>query len=310
MPPVTNIAQTHPIAGHLNMVNKRLNDIARRLKVNKLELLIMLTYPMIIILGQLIWLVAPAESSMNYFTSKKNIFNVYFVKQGWFWTTLVFGLFLFSVMRDSNVVRKQHGVVSCVKKFASITACWFFFSQWFFGMPIMDRIFVLTGGSCYNVSAEKLKNSESFKLMDFTIEDLAEYTNQDNDYYYSSSISSRQCRSMRGRWYGGHDPSGHVFLLSLSTTFLMTQLFEFYNSITLRKKLRQFKIDSENYLKNREFVQFLKSLFLEYPVVLLLMLVGLWLWMLLNTTIYFHSLLENLAGLFFSYLASLLSFQI
>ncbi|TKA57913.1 hypothetical protein B0A49_11113 [Cryomyces minteri] len=57
----------------------------------------------------------PAALAPSYFARKSNVFNQYFVKLGWFWTTLAF---------------------------------------WCFGPPIIDRGFRFTGGQCELVHAD------------------------------------------------------------------------------------------------------------------------------------------------------------
>lgn len=62
----------------------------------------------------------------------------------------------------------------------------------------MDRLFTATGGSC-------------------------ELSDSDNVV-----STSKVCRGKGGSWSGGHDPSGHVFLLTLSSTVI---LFEFWQTL-------------------------------------------------------------------------------
>ena len=75
-----------------------------------LEALLLAVYPSTLLLGSLFSLLEPnaraapysaasqshpSNLAPSYFAQKRNIFNVFFVKIGWFWTTLAFALFLF-----------------------------------------------------------------------------------------------------------------------------------------------------------------------------------------------------------------------
>ncbi|ORX73584.1 hypothetical protein DL89DRAFT_219831 [Linderina pennispora] len=67
-------------------------------------------------------------------------------------------------------------------------------TQWCFGAPLFDRVFLMTGGSC-------LIGPSSVP-----------------------AASMRACRSAGGSWSGGHDISGHCFLLLHSTLFLVEEV--------------------------------------------------------------------------------------
>ena len=64
-------------------------------------------------------------------------------------------------------------------------------TQWFFGPALIDRTFILTGGIC----------------------------EQDTDI-----ATGVACKAIGGSWRGGHDLSGHVFLLVLSSAFLWMEV--------------------------------------------------------------------------------------
>lgn len=79
-----------------------------------------------------------------------------------------------------------------------MTTWWAAFTQWFFGPPIIDRGFRLTGGVCGDLE----------KGRDTGMGDAAEV------------VTSAACKLAGGQWRGGHDISGHVFLLTLGCAFL------------------------------------------------------------------------------------------
>ncbi|ODV86192.1 hypothetical protein CANARDRAFT_197102 [[Candida] arabinofermentans NRRL YB-2248] len=285
------------IKSHTNILNAKLSKISNKLHISNTQFLIALIYPIIIILGQLSYLFSPTETSENYFTSKSNFFNVLFVKVGWFWNTLIYILLILDVQFgkfNTRLARDTSKLTKSLKRFGIVTLLWFFYSQWFFGMPLMDKIFILTGGSCYNIP-ETIKGIRDYgKPITNTVV---------GNLYSSNDVSSFTCRRLKGKWYGGHDPSGHIYLLSLSSMFLLIECFEFYNLNDLIMQLQNFKSTILNLYNTKKF-EYLKQLLLEYPLIWVGLLIGLWFWMLLMTSIYFHSLIEKLFGLMFGYLSA------
>ncbi|KAK9470674.1 inositol phospholipid synthesis and fat-storage-inducing TM-domain-containing protein [Dipodascopsis tothii] len=197
---------------------------ARRSWLSTTELTVLALYPGILLLGSLVAVVSAPDT---YFSRKSNVFNVYFVKKGWFWTTLVFLI---------HVARTRPTVGTAVR-YAVATAYWIAFTQWLFGPPIMDRVFSATGGEC-------------------RLSDAA-----------PPIRSSAGCRHANGAWDGGHDVSGHAFLLTHASMFLWFELLP-----VLPAKLSQVHTK------------------------IVFGLLGLWAWMLLMTSIYFHTLFEKING--------------
>lgn len=267
-------------------------------KLRAEELIILLLYPITCILGQLVYSTGPPSS---YFSNKKNILNVVFVKNGWFWTSVAAILLLLARLKfsydkrsldvshgnsyqgvsrqegnESNQAaeilsvqpelqgqdsiqqepheggisitkaKKQSATVDIVKSFVlryTIATLWFIlFTQWCFGVPLMDKIFVLTGGGC-----------------------------QGQDSAPSSSL----CRNVGGKWIGGYDPSGHSFLLVLSSLYLW---FELLPLLQVERKT------------------------ISINIKLVLGLLVIWWWMFLMTSMYFHSFAEKVGGMLPAYL--------
>ena len=139
----------------------------------------------------------------SYFARKSNIFNVVFVKRGWGWTTFAFVFFLLThpsggpTALELTVRRLRAGV-----RWALVTGWWFLVTQWCFGAPLIDRGFRWTGGQC----------------------ELGEREVEAGTARAGEVITAVACKSAGGRWHGGHDISGHVFLLVLGTVFLMQEV--------------------------------------------------------------------------------------
>lgn len=71
----------------------------------------------------------------SYFSDSHNLFNVYFVKLGWLWTTVAY-------------VSLLNGDKKSWLRYILSTAYWFCITQWLLGPSFIDRVFVATGGSC------------------------------------------------------------------------------------------------------------------------------------------------------------------
>ncbi|KAK9365987.1 inositol phospholipid synthesis and fat-storage-inducing TM-domain-containing protein [Lipomyces kononenkoae] len=202
------------------------------------QLCIFLIYPTTIAIGSLISIVSPPES---YFGLRTNFFNVFFVKNGWFWTTITF-------MVHSIRLRISKPSKLAIR-YTLATLWWFLFTQWFFGAPIMDRVFIGTGGKCF-VNDPETESGQERQVHD--------------------SWSSFGCRHVNGEWAGGHDISGHCFLLTHASLFLW---YELLPVIMERGPLLR-----------------------QINTKIVFVLLALWWWMLLMTGIYFHTYTEKITG--------------
>jgi len=79
-------------------------------------------------------------------------------------------------------------------------------TQWFFGPAIIDRGFVVTGGKCE-------------QIMD-KVENLGSQSSESPSAQLETLFSAATCKAAGGAWAGGHDISGHVFMLVLATALL------------------------------------------------------------------------------------------
>lgn len=272
---------------------------------------LLLVYPTILALGSLYASLSPAARSatytsaltpgvasdinssatpqpVNYFARKQNLLNVYFVKIGWFWTTVAFALLAYTTY---PVQHKDHSSAStrrwlqAILRYGVVTATWVATTQWLLGPPLIDRSFTLTGGRCEALPAK--------------VDDQG----RPDDSAIATQIA---CKAIGGSWKGGHDISGHVFLLVLSSAFLILELLM---SDTLsphphvstaaatgvardttedeKRELGGWESDAQASMRpwSRYFV---------WTVVVLDF------WMLLMTAIWFHTWLEKLSGLLIS----------
>lgn len=157
-----------------------------------------------------------AAGAPSYFARKSNVFNVVFVKRGWGWTTLAFVVFLVthpsyhdgSGSNDNDAASGWHLTprrARAVLRWVGVTGWWFLFTQWCLGPPVIDRGFRWTGGRCELARREVAMGDPS-------------------DVSIGNMLTAVACKAAGGRWKGGHDISGHVFLLVLGTVFLMHEV--------------------------------------------------------------------------------------
>lgn len=241
------------------------------MKLTTIQLSVLFIIPTVLLLAQISSWVSPDEVIHNYYTSRGNLINTWFVKKGWFWTTLAYVAVL---MKSPKFERRS------LYRFGLITLFWFLFTQWLNGMPLMDRIFVWTGGEC---------RLETPVTLPIQVNNLFEKS-LENNYHVSKVISSLECRKAKGIWEGGHDPSGHVFLMTLSICVLVTELLSLYD-------FQQIKQEFHNITKDKSIS--------KNPSVLLISIVCISLMMLYMTGIKYHSILEKLSGLSVSYIVLL-----
>lgn len=221
----------------------------------------------------------------NYFAGKRNLVNVYFVKYGWFWTTLAF--LLVQITTKPSRSRSAKGLNHYVQSFLRytlITAAWIFVTQWFFGPALIDRSFKLTGGHCETVPSEINVTTEQINRL-------------------PKLVSAMACKAAGGSWRGGHDISGHVFILVLSSAFLLYELFladrhSSHPTVSpgaaagVAKNMTEEEREAVGGWENEQTAKFrIWSRYFVYGVVLLDF------WMLLMTAIWFHTWLEKLSGL-------------
>ncbi|KAF2274973.1 uncharacterized protein EI97DRAFT_434543 [Westerdykella ornata] len=265
----------------------------------RLEAQLISIYPATLLLGSIFSTLSPASRSApysrhlqshppefapSYFAHKKNVFNVYFVKIGWFWTTLAFAIFwVFNPALGRDWFSRRR--VRAALRYLAVTSVWYAMTQWFFGAPIIDRGFRFTGGQC-----EIMRDPAAREDMSAT----REY------------VTAATCKAVGGQWKGGVDISGHVFLLILGSALLW---FEFLPALTRMEGLRDGrrilladgKVASVAVEKAQDEAEG------EQPttrgVQFSLYVAALMWWMLLMTAAYFHTWFEKFTGLVVAFAA-------
>ncbi|KAK3939306.1 putative inositol phospholipid synthesis protein scs3p protein [Diplogelasinospora grovesii] len=262
------------------------------------ELALLAAYPALLGFGALFSLVSPETRGAgfdaytqsyhpqdqhlapSYFARKDNLLNILFVKRGWFWITVSFFVFIFTHPALQNTERR----VRAAMRWGVVTAWWVFVTQWFFGPAIIDRSFRWSGGRC----------------------ETAEVAVKEGEADTGDVFTAAACKAAGGRWFGGHDISGHVFLLVLGSYFLLQEV----GWVVARFGGRNKKVEEERSIVMHDGAvkgadtavapeartdKVHEGLGLGGKFVLTI--VGLCGWMLLMTAIYFHTWFEKLTGL-------------
>lgn len=249
---------------------------------------VLLLYPATLVLGSLFSVLSPtahqpadpatAQSKpINYFARKNNIFNLYFVKIGWIWFTLAFASLLLAYPPSAARGKRQ---AQALLRYALATAVWYATTQWFFGPAIIDRSFVVTGGKCETVLAGLRERRDEKGVLGATADEpLGVY------------LTAAACKAAGGSWRGGHDVSGHVFMLVLVTAVLG------FEAVGVLAQAQQVQGEGEGQNTDKAEGDGSEtgsgSGVRTWTLRFVGAIVGLGYWMLLMTAIWFHTWLEK-----------------
>jgi hypothetical protein len=228
----------------------------------------------------------------SYFARKDNWLNVLFVKRGWAWITVAFYVFVgthpaFRQRGGDGVGWNVKRVSGALMRWGMVTAWWVFVTQWFFGPPIIDRGFRWTGGKCEVVETQVTKGEGSV----------------------GDVFTAAACRTAGGSWRGGHDISGHVFLLVLGSFFLLQEvgwtaarwaryLGEERSVVMHDGAVKGAQLEMERRDREEDTGRELTLLeALGHGGTLVAVVVVLCGWMLLMTAIYFHTWFEKVSNI-------------
>ena len=217
------------------------------------ERLLLLAYPAVLVFGTLFAALSPETRAApydaarqsyaygdgagdgagvvapSYFARKDNLLNVLFVKRGWAWVTAAFVAFVvahpaFSSASSAGASSSASGSsngnstaagararrLRAAVRWALVTGWWVLVTQWCFGAPLIDRGFRFTGGRCEAVlSASSPPHADDPPAATEVVKHV---------------FTAAACRAAGGSWRGGHDISGHVFLLVLGSCFLVQEV--------------------------------------------------------------------------------------
>jgi hypothetical protein len=228
---------------------------------------------------------------VNYFARKDNIFNLYFVKVGWLWTTLAFvSLLVSQPAYTAPSAHQPRRLAQAALRYSLATLVWYLTTQWFFGPPIIDRSFVITGGKCERVVAETSGNPAEAVAQAGSVSAGLE-----------KMFTAAACKAAGGSWTGGHDVSGHVFMLVLATSMLVFEAVGAMRAVSVGAEGDK-KVDGEVdgqsegekvQVQSEEEGNWMRT----WSLRLVGAVVGLGWWMLFMTSIWFHTWLEKVCFL-------------
>ncbi|KAL2826891.1 inositol phospholipid synthesis and fat-storage-inducing TM-domain-containing protein [Aspergillus cavernicola] len=251
----------------------------------------LLIYPATLLLGSLFSVLSPtAQQSptpelaqarpINYFARKDNIFNLYFVKIGWVWMTLAFTSLLITYPTSLERGRRQ---IQAFSRYVLATVVWYATTQWFFGPAIIDRSFVFTGGKCETILRDLGQSQDEKGVLGAAAA---------GDEPLSVYLTAVACKTAGGAWRGGHDVSGHVFMLVLVTAVLG------YEALGVLAQAPSESREEVNGKKSEDTES--GGQVRTWALWFVGVVAGLGWWMLLMTAIWFHTWLEKANGLIIS----------
>ena len=196
--------------------------------------------------------------------------------------TLAF--FLLLLLHPSRLKGKRRA--QAVLRYTGVTMVWVAVTQWFFGPPIIDRSFRWTGGQC-----ELVEGTSAYDAMK-----TAEMGGVREVFTHAA------CKTIGGQWEGGHDISGHVFLLVLGSALLWLELLPVVLRMEGLRDARRIRM-ADGLVRNAAVESEERADDSNVPKELgiggkaALAVAGLSWWMLLMTAAFFHTWFEKFTGL-------------
>ncbi|KZT56207.1 hypothetical protein CALCODRAFT_436129 [Calocera cornea HHB12733] len=235
--------------------------------------------------------------TLSYFANKHNVLNQWFVKWAWGWTTAAFAAHWLA----SPASLKRRGSLA---RYTLATIAFVAFTAWFFGPAMMDRVRILSGGECV-LPVPNPSSPLSPPQPGTTTSSSSNPLEPETNYLlpvpaalcYSHTVLSPESHPelfthpgtpapppgfrLAPRIRKGHDVSGHIFLLTLAVLFLVDELALSWGLIW--------------YARKKGVRPTLAHLGVTLAVSAL---VGLWAWMVLMTSVWFHTPDEKFSGYF------------
>ena len=199
----------------------------------------------------------------SYFSNKKNLFNQFFVKQGWAWTLVVVGPYMIVSSFVYSAVSWKNSVLRSVIRLIIATALWYLWVQ------IVFRFIENITGICVNYSG----------LPNLNITDKVECIMLKNGHHWN-----------------GFDISGHCFLLIYSLLIINSELQVQKNWIEIEQSLSNYILQI-----SKDSTVFKKRYLLTFDIIITLfiincLLITIWFIMLSSTCLYFHTFFQKVLG--------------
>ncbi|GAA5910404.1 hypothetical protein JCM6882_007348 [Rhodosporidiobolus microsporus] len=260
--------------------------------------------------------------SLPFFADKRNFLNQLFVKRSWGWVTVLFlalslALFLFhphhpatsnpsprspSTASSSGLTPTARHLLTSLRRYLLATLFWFYLTQatWFgrtLGPSVAFRILRSSGATCVPSAVSSDPHGAG----------SAGGLHADGD---ADAAAKMVCTGAKGEyWRGGHDVSGHAFMMVHAAMFLfeivyplLPSLFPSLFSQPSASKTTSTRDDADEGKVSRPVApKRINPLVAIVGYATVAVLVLCW-WMLLMTSLFFHSPAEKLTGLAFGLL--------
>lgn len=196
------------------------------------------------------------------------------------------------------------------------TFLWIIFASWFLGPPIMDRIRHYTGAECLpstsSLGGITLPGSVDAQFC-YAKRPLTPSSHPSLFKTGHHVVAAENGGSLKATWRGGHDISGHTYILILSSLYLLEELTP-YLPYLLPSSLQvhiQHLIPRQFWAPVNPFkassIQSQQKATINLAVTLsILALITAWCTSLFFTALYFHTPQEKISGLLVGLAASLL----
>jgi len=285
------------------------------------------------------------------FADRRNLLNRIFIKYAWAWTTLAFLAQVLTIRSTGtlgNVNGKGKGKarqegndgnevdsslspqrmestkeatfysamsVSTLRYFVA-TSLWVFFASWFFGPPIMERTRHYTGAVCLpstsSIGGITLPGSVDAQFC-YAKRPLTPQSHPQLFQTGHQIVAAEHGGSLKANWRGGHDISGHTYILVLSAMYLLEEMTPYlpYLVPSSLQVYTQHWIPRQHWSPVNPFIQSAvqtqQKATINFAVAIsILFLLGAWCTSLLFTALFFHTPQEKLSGLIVGLAASLL----
>lgn len=218
---------------------------------------------------------------------ERNFLNQIFVKKAWGWTSLAFGVLLAAKPARGSVLSHT---VKPVLRYTLATLYWLLFTTWFFGPSVTDRVLMLTGAQC--IPSSQLEASRHAQS---TANTSSTFPTLEHEHCLSGSAARQALKTEMTQsiltgtsprdiapayWQGGHDISGHTFMLVHASLFLLIELAPLFSALW----------------RPRDDKLAIRQTWRRAAIWSVAGLMVLWWTMLLATSVYFHTPKEKLTG--------------
>jgi hypothetical protein len=197
----------------------------------------------------------------SYWARKSNLLNQIFIKRAWGWTSVIWALLFATSSPTTRSPRRAY-------KWIAATLNWMLFTTWFFGPAIIERLTTISGGQC----VVRLPSGGIHSVpVEYCYERTLISPITHPELFITPFLLPGEDWRTRPRLMRGHDVSGHIFLLTMSSLFLADEL---------RHSLRA---------STRTTIH-------NVAITATAAIIGVWLFAVYTTSLYFHTPFEKLTG--------------